>query len=65
MTERERLEEYVKWNQLARHQIIVAHLTLIANCDEVCDRLAKAFGIKSWIGLTDLADKIIAQRRAQ
>ncbi len=29
MTERERLEAYVQWNQLTRHQIITAHLTLI------------------------------------
>lgn len=61
MTERERLDAYVQWNQMTRHQIIVAHLTLIASCDEIDNRLRKAFGIESNVGRTDLIDQVIAK----
>jgi len=29
VTELERLQRYVEWNQASRHQLIVAHTTLI------------------------------------
>lgn len=54
MTERERLDAYVQWNQMTRHQLIVAHLTLIDGTDNAQRELAKAFGIESYLGWSDL-----------
>lgn len=35
----ERLEAYVEWNTLTRHQIIVAHLQLVEDMDKVRQRV--------------------------
>jgi hypothetical protein len=41
MTEAERLEKYVGFNQLTRHQLVVAHITLIDELQHARRRLAK------------------------
>lgn len=58
MTERERLEAYVQWNQMTRHQLITAHLTLIDGTDHAQRQLAKAFNIDSYLGWSDLIAQV-------
>lgn len=58
-----RLNDYVRWNQLTPHQIIVAHLMLIQASDENNTRLAKAFGLDSYVGTADVIDQVIAKWR--
>lgn len=58
---RARLDRYVEWNQLTRHQVIVAHLHLLEATSENEKRLADAFGIASWRGTSDLIDQVIAK----
>lgn len=42
MSPAEKLERYVQWNQLTRHQLIVAHMTLIAATEEATAALKGA-----------------------
>ena len=58
MTEREKLDAYVQWNQMTRHQIITAHLTLIDGTDDAQRSLAEAFGVKDYFGWSDLIDQV-------
>ena len=48
--------EYVRWNQMTRHQIIVAHMTLIGACDEAAATLAKAMETTTSYGMLQLAE---------
>ncbi len=40
----EQAEEYVKWNQCTRHQLIVAHMALIVEIEHQRARIAGALG---------------------
>lgn len=60
-TERERLEKYVAWNKLTRHQIITAHLTLIEGDSEHREKLARAFDIEHHAGWSDLIQQVISK----
>ena len=53
-------EEYIRWNQLTRHQLIIAHMTLIAGHSEAVKKLAKALGTSESYGLLQLADQAAA-----
>ena len=51
--------EYIKWNQLPRHQIIVAHLTLIDGAGEAIAKLAAALDTTTTFGLIQLVDMAV------
>ncbi len=57
--------DYIKWNQLSRHQIIVAHLTLIDSANDASVRLAKALDTTTTFGLTQLVDMAIERLAKQ
>ncbi len=40
----EQTEQYVKWNQLTRHRLIVAHMTLVSETDDATKALMGALG---------------------
>lgn len=63
MTERQRLDAYVQWNQCTRHQLITAHLTLIDAGDEARVKLAKAFGIESYLSWDDLIEQVVKKAK--
>lgn len=40
----EQAEQYVQWNQCTRHQLIVAHMTLVRETTEATKTLMAALG---------------------
>ena len=69
MTELERLRRYVEWNQATRHQLIVAHITLIdamaekrARVEELEAVVAKAVNElegTSHVGVGDMLERTL------
>lgn len=50
--------DYIGWNRLTRHQLIVAHMTLIDGTKEAEAKLAAALDTK-YVGLLQLVDMAV------
>ena len=54
-------EEYVRWNQLSRHQLIVAHMTMVNELAMQQARLAGALRKPPYFLLDELVSEAIAR----
>lgn len=58
-------QKYVRWNQMTRHQLIVAHMTLVRGMTEVSETLAKALDTTTSFGAVQLADMAARKLRGE
>lgn len=52
-------DNYIKWNRLTRHQLIVAHMTLIRELQDARIRLSAALQHKHLVPLSQLVDEAV------